>query len=83
VPIEWAEVAVLGFGVYLATGALFAVAFHLRGLSRVDPTGGSWGFRVCITPGVVGLWPALAWKWWRGRPPRERNAHRDAAQARL
>lgn len=82
-PIEWAEITVRGFEIYLAIGVVFAVAFHYRGLARLDPQPGSWGFRLCITPGVVGLWPALAWKWWRGTPPRERNAHRDAARSRL
>lgn len=81
-PIEWAEFAVLASLLYLAIGLLFAIGFHLRGLSRIDPADGTWGFRICITPGVVGLWPALAWKWWRGRRPSERNAHRDAARTR-
>lgn len=69
---------------YLAVGVVFAVPLLLRGLSRLDPDarGSSAGFRLIIAPGVVALWPLLAWRWARGSgPPEERNAHRAAAQA--
>jgi hypothetical protein len=52
---------------YLLAGALFAVLFHARGVHRVDPAAagaGAW-FRVLITPGVVALWPLLAFRWRR------------------
>ncbi len=81
-PIGIAQLLVRGLELYLVAGLLFAFAFHLRGLSRIDASGGSWGFRLCITPGVIGLWPLLLWKWWSGKPPRERNAHRDTARGR-
>jgi hypothetical protein len=77
-PIAIAQLLVRGLELYLVAGLIFAIAFQLRGLSRIA-SDGSWGFRLCITPGVIGLWPLLLWKWWSGKPPRERNAHRDAA----
>lgn len=54
--------------VYGASGALFAAAFHGRGLRRLDPAAAasSWGFRAIITPGIILLWPWLAWRWGRG-----------------
>lgn len=68
---------------YVAIGLLFAVAFVLRGASRIDPAAqrGSWGFRLIILPGVVAFWPLLARRWIKGAaPPEEHNAHRDAAR---
>lgn len=68
--------------VYLAIGIVFAIPFAWRGAGRLDPAArdGSWGFRVCILPGVAALWPILAIRWARGdhSPPVERSAHRDA-----
>lgn len=54
-------------GVYLAMGVLFASAFHLLGLRRLDAaaSGAGVGFRMLITPGVIALWPLLALRWWR------------------
>jgi hypothetical protein len=54
---------------HAAIGALFAVAFHGRGMARLDPAAarGSAGFRVLVTPGVIALWPLLARRWWRAR----------------
>jgi hypothetical protein len=68
---------------YLALGAVYALAFAWRGIERVDPHahGASLGFRLLVTPGVVALWPLLAWRWASGAtsPPEEHNAHRAAA----
>ena len=77
----WAVWVVRLLGLYLAAGLFFAVAFHLRGMRRVDAgvRGSTWGFRILVTPGVVALWPWLARSWRRGVPTAERNAHRDAA----
>ena len=72
-------------GVYVALGVLVAVPFTIVGVGRIDPAAedGTWGFRVLIVPGVVALWPWLAWRWLRGIPPRdERNAHRLAGRSR-
>lgn len=68
---------------YVIIGALFAVVFVSFGVGRVDASarGAGIGFRALIFPGVAALWPLLAWRWLRGAPqPRERNAHRTAAQ---
>jgi hypothetical protein len=76
---------VVGLGVYLALGAAFAVAFAIAGVQRIDPAarGAGWGFRLIILPGAAALWPLLLRRWLSGdtAPPRERNAHRDAAAA--
>lgn len=80
----WLAEAVVGLLVgYAALGALFAIPFALRGVQQVDPAaaGSGWGFRLIITPGVIGLWPLLLWRWVRGGgPPEERSAHRQAAR---
>ena len=68
---------------YVLAGVLFGISFVLRGVARVDPVArtGTWGFRLIILPGVIALWPMLLLRWMGGRqPPRERNAHRDAAR---
>jgi len=79
----WAELIIKLSGLYAGIGALFALAFVLRGVQRIDPAarGAGWGFRLVIFPGSVALWPLLAWRWLRGRsqPPTEHNAHRGAS----
>jgi membrane protein implicated in regulation of membrane protease activity len=78
-----AEWIVRIFTIYVIIGALFAIVFVSFGVGRVDASArgaGVW-FRALIFPGVAALWPLLAWRWLRGAPqPRERNAHRRAAQ---
>jgi hypothetical protein len=51
--------------IYAAAGLLFAVPFLWRGVARLDPvaSGSPLGFRLIILPGVVALWPLLAWRW--------------------
>ncbi|ANM31128.1 hypothetical protein ABI59_18445 [Acidobacteria bacterium Mor1] len=64
---------------YAAIGLLFAVAFVLVGVNRVDPAapGSKPGFRVMILPGVAALWPLMLLRWAGGKqPPVERSAHR-------
>jgi hypothetical protein len=77
-----AEWIVAIFIVYLVIGVLFALIFVTIGVSRLDPAarGAGFGFRLLIVPGAAALWPVLAWRWQKGAPPRERKAHRDAAQ---
>ncbi|MBL9173625.1 MAG: hypothetical protein JNL10_08830 [Verrucomicrobiales bacterium] len=50
---------------YGVLGLIFALAFHGRGLPAVDTNtrGAGVGFRWIITPGIVALWPLLAWRW--------------------
>lgn len=59
-------------GLYLLAGAIFAIFFLARGLSRIDPsaTRSPWTFRALILPGVAALWPYLALTW-------SRTARRD------
>lgn len=59
--IALAQDLVLGCGVYLAVGLLFAPVYVLGLGARLDPilkTGG-WGVRLILLPAAVGLWPLL------------------------
>ncbi|MBI4910777.1 MAG: hypothetical protein HY820_44600 [Acidobacteria bacterium] len=53
---------------YAIIGAVFAVAFLIGGVNRLDPAAKASGlaFRVIVFPGCVALWPLLAVKWLRG-----------------
>lgn len=79
-----ASTIVLALFIYLGIGVLVALAFLVRGAGRIDPAAaqGTLGFRVLVFPGCVALWPLILKRWRAGGPPRERNAHRDAAQSR-
>ena len=61
--IEW---IVIGLEAYAVIGLIFAVAFALRGVDRLDPAarGAASGFRAMILPGAAALWPLL-WRRWR------------------
>lgn len=56
---------------YLWAGAVLAVAFLVLGLDRVEPNArGAYAFRALIVPGLVLVWPLVAFRWWqlaRGR----------------
>jgi len=60
-----AQSLVLLFELYAAVGVLFAIAFVIKGVKRVDQgaAGTGWGFRLLILPGSVALWPWLLRKW--------------------
>ncbi len=64
-----AQVLVAVMAAYLVAGVVFAVPFIRKGAGAVDPAarGGTVGFRILITPGVVVLWPTLLAKWRRAR----------------
>ena len=81
--LVWAVWALRLLEIHLAMGVVFAVAFHLRGMRRIETgvEGTTWGFRALVTPGVVALGPWLARVWRRAAPPQESNVHRDAAAA--
>ena len=70
-------------GLYAGLGALFALAFAVRGVERLDPAarGATLGFRLIILPASIALWPLLLRRWLRGAssPPVESNAHRRVA----
>jgi hypothetical protein len=65
-PAAIADALLTLLALHAALGALFAAAFHWRGIALIDPAAahGSAGFRVLVTPGVVALWPLLARRWW-------------------
>jgi hypothetical protein len=60
-------VQALGWGLsaHFAAGIVFACVFHAVGITRVDPAarGAGLGFRLLVTPGVIGLWPVLLLRW--------------------
>ena len=62
-----AETIVDVLGAYTALGAIFAIAFVLRGISTVDPVAksSSIGFRLIVFPGVIALWPLLFRAWFQ------------------
>jgi hypothetical protein len=68
--------------VYAGAGFVFAIPFLTQGAARLDHSahGATWGFRLIVAPGVIALWPWLAWRWVRGTTSAERNAHRDRAR---
>lgn len=82
-----ASVCLFLAGAYVLCGLLFAIPFALVGTAMIDPLArkGSWGFRILIIPGTVALWPLLASRWLSrsGKPPEERNAHRDSVRVGL
>ncbi len=68
-----------GIVAYAAVGLLFALAFVLVGVGRIDPAAAHSkpGFRVMILPGAAALWPLLLMRWIGGKqPPEERSPHR-------
>jgi uncharacterized membrane protein YdfJ with MMPL/SSD domain len=55
--------------IYGSAGAVFAVAFVLFGIHRVDPVAehAPFGFRLIVIPGVAALWPLLLGRWLRAK----------------
>jgi hypothetical protein len=51
--------------VYALVGVVFAIAFVMRGIERVDPVahGSGLAFRLLVLPGAAALWPVLLRKW--------------------
>ena len=74
----------IALAAYLACGFVFALAFALVGVKRIDPHAaqGSRGFRLLIIPGAMAFWPLLLRRWAGGasQPPEETNGHRRAAR---
>jgi len=68
-------VAILSaFAAYATIGALFGLMFVWRGVNRIDPAahGARWTFRLLILPGVIALWPMLAFLWQKAARTRDR-----------
>lgn len=65
---------------YGIAGLIFAIAFVVTGVKRIDSQaiGSGVGFRVSIFPGAAALWPLLLRRWISrsAEPPEERNPHR-------
>ena len=78
-----AQILVWSGYAYVAAGLLLLPWWHTRGLARLDAAAGhgGWGFRLLVTPGLVGLWPVLLPAALRGsgHPKIESNTHRAAA----
>ena len=78
-----AAIFLIGLGVYLACGLVFAIPFAWGGVKKIDPHAahGSWGFRLLIIPGAMAFWPLLLKRWLGGvkEPLEECNAHRRHA----
>jgi hypothetical protein len=81
-----AQLLVMAIALYLASGAVFALAFLWRWVGRLDPlaAAGTLGFRVLVFPGVTVFWPLFATRLVRHvpGPPEEWTAHRTAARRR-
>ena len=60
-----AELFVNLLGVYAVTGILFAIAFVIIGVSRIDPVAknSTLAFRLIVLPGAALLWPLLLRRW--------------------
>ncbi len=59
-----AEIIVALATAYAGLGMAVAIAFLVLGLERVDPAArGAFAFRPLLLPGLVLLWPLVAWRW--------------------
>jgi hypothetical protein len=76
----FAEIIVYAVFIYLAAGALFAVWFAARGVSRLDDAAKdtSFGFRLIVFFGAVAFWVLLARRAAKGeKSPSEKTAHTE------
>jgi hypothetical protein len=62
---ELADLLITLAASYCACGAFFAVIYMAFGLRRAVPVPAtiSWPARILIAPGLMLLWPLLAWTW--------------------
>jgi hypothetical protein len=71
---------------YLLAGLIFSAPFLVAGIGHIDPQARATplSFRMIVLPGVLVLWPLLAWRWLRGagEPPEECSAHIRASRKR-
>lgn len=69
--IETVTAILNGVALYAAAGAVFAVAFLLLGITRIDngAKGAGLGFRLLLIPGLIALWPLMLIRWLSGGQP--------------
>jgi hypothetical protein len=67
--MQASEFFVGAIAVYGLAGAVFAVAFVLFGIQRIDEVAehAPFGFRLIVMPGAAALWPLLLGRWLRAR----------------
>ena len=58
-------IVAIAMAIYALIGAVFAIAFVMRGIDFVDAAarGSGIGFRLIVIPGAAALWPLLLRKW--------------------
>jgi hypothetical protein len=62
--IAAAEAVVSVMALYGVAGLAVAVAFVFGGIDRVTASArGSYAFRPLLLPGLILLWPLVAWRW--------------------
>lgn len=61
------------FLLYLLLGFLFAIAFVIKGVQKVDPVAvdTKWKFRLLILPGAMAFWPLLLKRWLKAKQSKE------------
>lgn len=63
-PPPWATALHAALIAYAAIGLALGLAFLFRGIDRVTPDAkGSLAFRPLLLPGLILLWPLIAWRW--------------------
>ena len=65
--MPFVELLVGALSAYGLAGTVFALAFLLFGIHRVDPIAehSSIGFRLIVMPGVAAFWPLFLIRWLR------------------
>ncbi len=55
---------------YAVIGLVVGVGFLVLGIELLHPAArGAYAFRPLLLPGLVTLWPLVAWRWWRAHRP--------------
>jgi membrane protein implicated in regulation of membrane protease activity len=75
VPISAISLGLIVLAVYLGVGALFALAFVIRGAAAIDPVARTTPLhsRFILLPGATVLWPMLLTRWVTAPKPTPEN----------